>query len=104
MGHSVDVAENGQEAVDLFYKNKYDLVLMDIMMPVMDGIEAAALIKDIGVDQPEKRNVPIIAMTANALKGYREQIINQGLDGYISKPFKTAELLSIIVNKFSVKT
>jgi CheY-like chemotaxis protein len=77
---------------------------MDIMMPVMDGIEATGIIKKIQVDQPIKLGVPVIAMTANALKGDREKLIAQGMDGYISKPFKSEELREVLVNLFSNKS
>lgn len=104
MGHVVDVADNGKTAVDLFRQNLYDVVLMDIMMPVMDGIEATGIIKKIQVDQPIKLGIPVIAMTANALKGDREKLIAQGMDGYISKPFKSEELREVMVNLFSNKS
>nr|NQU92675.1 response regulator [Bacteroidota bacterium] len=100
----VDVANNGQDAVNLFKKNLYDLVLMDIMMPIMDGIEATKQIKGIQDFQDIKRGIPVIAMTANALKGDREKLLSQGMDGYISKPFKTKELKDIIVNFFDKKS
>jgi signal transduction histidine kinase len=100
MGHLVDVAENGKDAVELFRENLYDVVLMDIMMPVMDGIEATRLIKEIQHDQEIKRGVPVIAMTANALKGDREKLMAQGMDGYICKPFKTNELKQELINHF----
>ncbi len=104
MGHKVDVAENGKDAVKMFRDNLYDVVLMDIMMPVMDGIEATRLIKEIQQEQAIKKGVPVIAMTANALKGDREKLIAQGLDGYICKPFKNSELKQELINHFkSVK-
>ncbi len=101
MGHIVDVADNGKMAVDLFAQNLYDVVLMDIMMPVMDGIEATGIIKKIQDDQPIKKGIPVIAMTANALKGDREKLLSQGMDGYISKPFKSEELREVLINLFS---
>ncbi len=100
MGHKVDVANNGKEAVELFKKNLYDIVLMDIMMPVMDGIESTRLIKIIQDDQTIKKGVPIIAMTANALKGDREKFLSQGMDAYISKPFRPDELKDVLVKTF----
>ncbi len=97
MRHKVDVANNGEEAVELFKENLYDIVLMDIMMPVMDGIEATRLIKEIQEDQKIKKGIPIIAMTANALKGDREKLLLQGMDAYISKPYSPEELKEVLV-------
>jgi two-component system, sensor histidine kinase len=97
MGHKVDVANNGKEAVELFKTNLYDVVLMDIMMPVMDGIEATRLIKELQDDQKIKKGIPIIAMTANALKGDREKLLSQGMDAYISKPYSPEELKAVLI-------
>lgn len=82
-GYSCDVAVNGEEAVNAVKSKKYDLVLMDVMMPVMDGLDATRLIRklDLSHHQPT-----IIAMTANALKGDREKCIEAGMDDYITKP------------------
>ncbi len=102
MGHQVDVAGNGEEAVKLFGENLYDVVLMDIMMPIMDGIEATRKIKAIEEDQEIKRGIPIIAMTANALKGDKEKLLAQGMDGYICKPFKPAELKEELAQHFKI--
>ncbi|HZU42066.1 MAG TPA: response regulator, partial [Terriglobales bacterium] len=93
-GHLVEVAENGHEAVAKLQLRDFDLVLMDVQMPEMDGLEATAAIRNL-----EKRtgnHVPIIAMTAHALKGDRERCLAAGMDGYISKPFKLEELLDQI--------
>ena len=95
-GLTVDVANNGQEAVD---KRKtvqdFDLIFMDIQMPIMDGIEATKIIKKYEKDNNLK-HIPIIALTANALKGDRERLLKEGLDEYISKPIEMAELLYIL--------
>ncbi len=100
LGHKVDLANNGKEAVELFKKNLYDIVLMDIMMPVMDGIESTRLIKKIQNDQIIKKGIPIIAMTANALKGDRERFLSEGMDAYISKPFSPAQLKAVLIKSF----
>ncbi|MFO8061523.1 MAG: PAS domain S-box protein [bacterium] len=80
MGHKVDVAANGAEALESFKSISYDLILMDVQMPVMDGYEASRRIRETG------SNVPILAMTADVLKGTREKCINSGMNDYISKP------------------
>jgi PAS domain S-box-containing protein len=89
-GFSVDVAENGKEAVQAVKKGGYDLVLMDIQMPEMDGHEATRTIRKAGFD------LPIIAMTANAMKGDREKCLEAGMNDYLSKPVNPKELRSKI--------
>jgi CheY-like chemotaxis protein len=90
LGYHIDIVSNGQEAVESVSNFKYDLVLMDIQMPEMDGVEAAKLIKK----EISPKNKPmIIAMTAHALKGDRDKYIQLGMDGYISKPVKSEELI-----------
>jgi two-component system, sensor histidine kinase and response regulator len=89
-GFSVDVAENGQQAVEAVQKRCYDLVLMDIQMPEMDGYEATRTIRGAGYD------LPIIAMTANAMKGDREKCLEAGMNDYLSKPVNPKELLAKI--------
>jgi signal transduction histidine kinase/DNA-binding response OmpR family regulator len=97
-GITVDLANNGLESFEKRRAKKYDLIFMDIQMPVMDGIEATHEILDYEEDE-EIPHVPIIALTANALKGDRERFLEQGMDEYIAKPIETAELLYIL-NKF----
>jgi CheY-like chemotaxis protein/signal transduction histidine kinase len=86
----IDVATNGKEALELFGLKQYDLILMDIMMPVMDGITATKKIREI--EATGDHHIPIIAVTANALAGDRENCLAAGVDDYIAKPF-TAELM-----------
>ena len=81
-GHIVEQVENGNDAVTAATEKSYDLILMDIQMPVMDGIEATRKIKEAGV------TAPVVALTAKAMRGDREEILGAGCDGYISKPFK----------------
>ncbi|XVJ69547.1 MAG: response regulator [Rhizobacter sp.] len=88
MGHSVKVANNGQEALDMTAQEEFDLVLMDMQMPVMGGVDATLAIRQ--REKTEGGHLPIIAMTANAMQGDRETCIEAGMDGYVSKPINTA--------------
>ena len=98
---SIDIANNGQEAVDKFNDSKYEIILMDLQMPVMDGIQATKKIREIEV---EKRILPtpIIAITANALAGDREHCLSSGMDEYISKPFQVEMLVSKMKNLLAI--
>jgi signal transduction histidine kinase/DNA-binding response OmpR family regulator len=101
-GYSVTLAGNGREAVEAFENNHFDVVLMDIQMPEMDGFEATAAIR--AKEKLTGRHVPIIAMTAHALKGDQERCISAGMDAYISKPIRTSELFSTVENMLVNKT
>jgi signal transduction histidine kinase/CheY-like chemotaxis protein/HPt (histidine-containing phosphotransfer) domain-containing protein len=103
-GYAVTLAEDGQKAVHLFKRKKFDLVLMDIQMPQLDGYEATASIRQFE-ETLEKQGrpfprTPVIAMTAHAMKGYREKCLEAGMDDYLSKPLKRDELLAM-VNKWT---
>jgi two-component system, sensor histidine kinase and response regulator len=93
-GQQVTVANNGREAVELTALQDFDLVLMDIQMPEMDGLEATELIRQ--REQHTGKHVPIVAMTAHALTGDRERCLRQGMDEYLSKPVRPLELLEKI--------
>jgi two-component system sensor histidine kinase/response regulator len=93
-GHSVVIAGNGKEVIDLVERQNFDLLLMDVQMPEMDGFEATVALRR--REQNGGRHLPIIAMTAHAMKGDRERCLAAGMDGYISKPIQAAELWSII--------
>ena len=97
-GINVDLANNGLESFEKRRSNSYDLLFMDIQMPVMDGIEATHEILDYEEDE-EIPHIPIVALTANALKGDRERFLGEGMDEYITKPIETSELLYVL-NKF----
>jgi CheY-like chemotaxis protein len=90
----IDVAENGAEALELITKKKYDLVLMDIQMPVMDGFEAVRRIRHEA--DPELRKLKIMAMTANVTRDEVDKCFESGVDEYIAKPFDPQDLLSKI--------
>ena len=92
-GHLVDVAQNGNEAVDAVRRSQYDLVLMDVQMPELDGIEATREIRTMG---PPKCTIPIVAMTANAMAGAKEQYLAAGMDYYIPKPVRAELLLTLL--------
>jgi CheY-like chemotaxis protein len=92
-GYQVHLASNGREAVEALSKKRYDLVLMDVQMPVMDGLTATAEIRSL---PGAVGTIPIIAMTANAMKGDRERCLAAGMDDYISKPLCLEDLTNIL--------
>ena len=95
-GCSVQIARDGEEAVRAIKESAYDLVLMDCHMPVMDGFEATRVIRgNEGSDGVHER-LPIVALTADAVKGDREQCLAAGMDDYLAKPFSQAELRSVL--------
>jgi CheY-like chemotaxis protein len=91
LGYEASLAQNGEEALEMVSEGKYDIIFMDIQMPVKDGLEATRMIRLCLNTQPV-----IIAMTANAIQGDRQKCINAGMDDYISKPFKIDELVQMI--------
>lgn len=93
-GHIVQLANNGQEAVALFPTRHWDLVLMDMQMPVMGGLEATRLIR---ASEPVGQRTPIIAMTAEAMALDRTACLEAGMDDHLSKPFKAAALQAMVV-------
>ena len=99
-GFKVDIASNGQEAVNILLEKPkdFDLVFMDIQMPVMDGFQATAAIRKAGL-----YNLPIVAMTAHAMKGYRQKCIEAGMDDYVTKPIKRDEVIAVIEKQMRPK-
>jgi signal transduction histidine kinase/ActR/RegA family two-component response regulator len=93
-GYDVAVALDGREAVHLASRRAFDLILMDIQMPEMDGLEATAEIRR--ADQQTGNHTRIVALTAHAMKGDRERCLSAGMDGYVAKPIRTNELLTIV--------
>ena len=94
LGHKVTVANNGLEGVELFKKNRFDLSLMDIMMPVMDGIEATKVIREI--EKRENKYTPIIAFTANTLNNDYHTCKSNGMDHLLEKPFSVSKFTQIL--------
>jgi two-component system, sensor histidine kinase and response regulator len=93
-GHSVVIVNNGKEALEALQKETFDLVLMDVQMPEMDGLEATMAIRK--KETGNHRRVPVIAMTAHAMTGDRERCLAAGMDGYISKPVRATDLLNLV--------
>ncbi len=98
-GHTVSVADNGRLALEAWRRGGHDLVLMDMMMPEMDGLEATRRIRE-----EEQGHIPIIAMTANAMQGDRERCLDAGMDGYVSKPVKPEVLFQEIERVLGERT
>lgn len=96
IGKNVKIANNGQEGLDNFKKENFDLIFMDIQMPIMDGYEAAKQIRKFEEQENRTEKVSIIAMTANALKGEKEKCLSFGMTDYLSKPFKPEDLYKVI--------
>ena len=95
---SIDTANNGKEALDKMARTQYDIILMDIQMPVMNGLIASEKIREL--EMSTGSHIPIIAITANAMLGDKEKCISAGMDDYISKPFQPAALIEKIKKYF----
>lgn len=92
-GHTVVTADNGQQAVDLFVTQPWDLVLMDVQMPVMSGMEASRLIRSL---EAPGAHTPIVAMTANAMESDKDDCLAAGMDAHLAKPFNGQTLQSLM--------
>ncbi len=100
-GYQVKVANNGAEALEMYEREHFDLILMDMQMPVMDGLEATRAIRNkemrrSWIAQDDWKPVPIVAMTANAMSGDRERCIESGMNNYIAKPLRSDDLYALI--------
>jgi CheY-like chemotaxis protein len=93
--HEVTIANNGVEAIERFREQKFHVILMDIMMPVMDGLEATVKIREEEKVCGIKERTPIIALTANTMDNDREKCISYGMDDFMAKPFDIEKLKSI---------
>jgi two-component system sensor histidine kinase/response regulator len=102
MGHVVDLAEDGLQAITKFQQKSYDLILMDVRMPTVDGLEATRRVRE--MEGSTGRHTPIIAMTAQALTGDRERCIEAGMDAYISKPLSKSALADVIESTLATQT
>ncbi|MDQ8180615.1 response regulator [Pelagicoccus sp. SDUM812005] len=103
LGINCDIANNGQEAVDRMKEKAYDLVLMDMQMPILDGIEATAIIRD-KASGVLRSDVPIVAVTANAMEADRNKCIEAGMDDHITKPISKLGLVSVLDRWLASKT
>ncbi|MGE5383134.1 MAG: response regulator [Omnitrophica WOR_2 bacterium] len=92
----IELADNGLIAVEKFRSNNYDVVLMDLHMPELDGYEATKKIRKIEVEEDRPVKVKIYAMTASSVQDERENCIEAGMDGYLSKPFKHDDVIAIL--------
>ena len=93
--HEVVIANNGVEALEQFRSRKFDVILSDIMMPVMDGLEATVKIREIELSLNTEKRTPIIALTANTMDNDREKCLSYGMDEFMAKPFDIEKLNSI---------
>ena len=93
--HEVTIANNGIEAIEHFNKSGFDVILMDIMMSVMDGLEATVKIRELETINSASKRTPIIALTANTMDNDREKCLSYGMDEFMAKPFDIEKLKSI---------
>ena len=93
-GHAVEIAHNGRDAIELHLEQDFDVILMDVQMPTMDGYQSTRVIRDL--DDEAKSNIPIIAMTAHAMDGDQQRCLAAGMDAYIAKPLNAAKLVRLV--------
>jgi len=98
-GHVVVTVNNGREAIETLADQDFDAVLMDVQMPEMDGLQATAAIR--AGEEGTDRHLPILAVTAHAMQGDREHCLGAGMDGYLSKPIQSAQLLQALADVLS---
>ena len=100
-GHHVSLAENGVQAIELFKQQEFDMILMDVQMPIMDGLQATRQIREM---TGNRERIPIVAMTAHATEADKQNCLASGIDEYLAKPFKSADLFSLIQNMTNART
>lgn len=93
-GHTVGVVHNGREALDMLKHQEFDVILMDVQMPIMDGLQTTAAIRTL--PKPGQSQIPIVAMTAHTMPGDKERCLAAGMDAYLSKPIRSQELLDML--------
>jgi CheY-like chemotaxis protein/HPt (histidine-containing phosphotransfer) domain-containing protein len=96
VGLTVDLVEDGQQAVEAFGRRAYDMIFMDVQMPVLNGLDATERIREIEAARGDGCHIPIIALTANAMKGDEERCLNAGMDGYLIKPVRRHQLIQTV--------
>ena len=101
MNHTVTIVNNGKEAVDIFEKEYFDCILMDIQMPVMDGIQATKAIRE--KEKIKKTNIPIVAVSANLMIEEETKIVDAGMNDFIPKPINEAQLKNVLSNVINHK-
>lgn len=97
LGHDVEIAINGRMAVDMYKSGEYDVILMDLQMPVLDGISATIEIRKIERENNESNPIKIIAITANALTEDKNRCFEVGMDYFMTKPFRAEELIKALM-------
>lgn len=101
LGISIDIASNGQEALDMYRGKNYDLILMDMEMPVMDGLESTRQIRTYEKETNLAKRVYIIALTANLISERKEECIQAGMDDFMEKPFQERDLRILFSKSFN---
>jgi CheY-like chemotaxis protein len=96
----ITIVDDGEQAIEMFRNNAYNLILMDVQMPVMNGYEATKIIREI--EKERGTHTPIIALTAYAMKADKDLCIEAGMDDYISKPFKRQQFLDAIIKVLNI--
>jgi CheY-like chemotaxis protein len=99
LGHAATVVGDGQAAVEAHAREAFDLILMDVQMPVLGGMDAARLIRDAEASAPNRPHVPIVALTARAMKGDREECLAAGMDDYVTKPVRLSDLAAAVARQ-----
>ncbi len=103
LNFNIDFAVDGKIGVEKFLENNYDIILMDIQMPVMNGLEATAKIRKLEQQLEVEHHVPIIAITAFAFEHDKQNCLDAGMDDYLTKPYRPKDMIEIIKNYFPEK-